>query len=473
MVQALLTRTARADDPAPMTRNDYSIEFYQGPLIAPIRVTGLAGAYTAYAEGVEGTASNASAPAVREPFSHKWFDYDISAGISFPGAFAGSDFDNRGRRGNTGTTQFSDFLYVNLGLQLQFGGLGMAVTSDLQQFKLTPATETDPGLTLQTNRSHIVAAYGFWGNQVSLGLGLRVVALQISQTGQFVPGRTLVSMLGAAPEVGALYKPDGAPFRVGATLRAPVSAGPRGESATTRDNDGVERADKFILPAKIVQPWEAELGVALQAGPRPLNPAWLNPHEQEAPVRDAIAEARTRREREHEAKLAAAPPNRRRELERTIAEQEDAVRRIEDMRLEAESERLLAQRRARYANWPREKILMVASVLFTGPSDDSVDVGSFLDQKKEPFGRNVTVMPRFAIEAEPVHDRVRGRIGAYLEPSRFPEGNARQHLTCGADIKLFPFDAWGLIGATTWRISFAVDLAPRYTNWGVGIGAWH
>ena len=105
--------------------------------------------------------------------------------------------------------------------------------------------------------------------------------------------------------------------------------------------------------------------------------------------------------------------------------------------------------------------------------DPAVRIASFLDQKLEPFGRSVTVMPRFGIEAEPLPDRVRARIGTYLEPSRFPEGNARQHLTCGADIKLIPFDAWGLFGATTWRLSFAVDLAPRYANWGVGIGAWH
>jgi len=183
-------------------------------------------------------------------------------------------------------------------------------------------------------------------------------------------------------------------------------------------------------------------------------------------VRDAIDAARARREREHVAKLAATPAHRRADVARTISEQESDVRRIEDMRLAAETEHLLAQRRARYANWPREKILMVASVLVTGASNtNSIDVGSFLDQKLEPFGRNVTLMPRFGIEAEPIHDLVRGRIGSYLEPSRFSDGNARQHLTGGADIKLFPFDAW--------RISFAVDLAPRYANWGIGIGAWH
>jgi len=442
-------------------------------LIAPIRVTGLAGAYTASAEGVEGSASNAAAPAVREPFSHKWFDYDLSAGLSFPGTFSGTDFDNRGRRQISGSSRFGDFLYLNLGLQLQFGGLGVAITDDLQQSDLTPNTDATPGLTLQNSRWRALLAYGFFGNQLAVGVGARIIAMQISQTGQFVPGRTLFTMVGASPEAGALYKPDGAPWRIGATLRAPAVARSLGKSETTVDPEGVEHAANFILPEKVVLPWEAEIGVALQAGPRPLNPKWINPHEQEAPLHAAVEAARAKRATEHADKLTRTPANRRADVARAIRDQEESLRKIEDMRVQAESDRLLAERRARYENWPREKILMVASVLFTGASDGTIDIASFLDQKLEPFGRSLTIMPRFGIEAEPIHDRLRGRIGSYLEPSRFASGVARQHLTGGADIKLFPFDAWGLFGATTWRLSFAVDLAPRYANWGVGIGAWH
>ncbi|MGH7328448.1 MAG: hypothetical protein ACREJX_08870, partial [Polyangiaceae bacterium] len=142
-------------------------------------------------------------------------------------------------------------------------------------------------------------------------------------------------------------------------------------------------------------------------------------------------------------------------------------------RMDAEDESLLAQRRARYANWPREKLLFLASALVTGPDDNAIAVESFLDQKQEPFGEHVTVMPRFGIESEPVIDWVRVRAGVYIEPSRFEGGTAREHFTTGADFKLFPFDAWGLIGATTWRISVMGDAAPRYFNYGVGIGAWH
>ena len=30
----------------------------------------------------------------------------------------------------------------------------------------------------------------------------------------------------------------------------------------------------------------------------------------------------------------------------------------------------------------------------------------------------------------------------------------------------------GLLDKTTWKIGLGVDLAPRYTNWGLGIGVW-
>ena len=132
-----------------------------------------------------------------------------------------------------------------------------------------------------------------------------------------------------------------------------------------------------------------------------------------------------------------------------------------------------SQRRARYANWPREKLLFVASALITGPDSNAIAVESFLEQGNEPFGQHVTVMPRFGVESEPIIDWVRVRAGTYIEPSRFENGTARDHFTAGADFKLFPFDAFGLIDSTTLRASFAVDAAPRYFNWGLGLGIWH
>jgi hypothetical protein len=474
----LLTVTAAGaqERDVPIQQNDYDIELYQGPLMAPIRVTGLAGAYTAYAEGVEGTASNAASPAVREPFSHRWLDLDLGFSVSFPGSFARTDFDNRGSRAPRTSSRFDGLLYMNVGAQLQLGRFGASVTSDLQRFTLVPASAGNSGLSLLLGRWHALAAYGFFGGQLAVGAGFRALTLQINESqgsspAGFVSG-TLLTMSGVGPEIGVLYKPDDAPFRLGATVRAPVSGGnPRGSGATT-DAGGVIRTAGYVLPRAIVQPWELEAGIALQVGPRPLNPTWIDPHEHEG-VRLAIEEARDARTLEYARILADTPERSYLARAAELAARERAIREVEDERIDVEIGTRLAERKARYANWPREKILVVSSVLVTGASADSIAVESFLDQRREPFGRYVTVMPRIGVEAEPLVDWMRVRGGSYIEPSRFDFGTARQHFTGGADVKLFRFDVFGLFDDTVWRASLAIDIAPRYSNWGFGIGAWH
>ena len=48
------------------------------------------------------------------------------------------------------------------------------------------------------------------------------------------------------------------------------------------------------------------------------------------------------------------------------------------------------------------------------------------------------------------------------------------HGTVGADIKLFPFSAFGLIGPFDWwQFSFAADMAENYLNTGFSVGIWH
>jgi hypothetical protein len=474
---ALLPARAFAAPPK-IQDNNYKVEFFQGPVIAPVRITGLAGAYAGYAEGVEGTATNAAAPAVREPFSVRALDWDLTASFSFPGSYASTDFDNHGpASSNTPSSSFSNFLYLNVGAQIQYDLFGASITGDLQHFNLSTPT-TQSSLTLQIGRFHALGAYGVFNDQLVIGAGVRILALNVNgnnnvlgNTGVF--GGSILTMTGAAPELGALLKPDGAFWRLGATVRAPVTAGNVGSAQTTTDAANVTRVGEFIVPQSIVQPWELEIGLALQAGPRPLNPTWLNPEQEEAPIRLQISRARATRAARYAEILRNTAPVFAAAEKGELAKEEAAIQGIENQHLDIESKKLLAQRRARYANWPREKLLFVASAVITGPDSNTVAVESFLEQTNEPFGRYVTVTPRFGVESEPVIDWVRLRAGTYIEPSRFENGTARDHFTAGADFKLFPFNAFGLLDNTTWRASFAVDAAPRYFNWGLGIGLWH
>ncbi len=460
-----------------MTGNDYALEFITGPLIAPTRVTGFGGAWSAAAESVDGGPVNAAAPAVREPFSFDWFDYDLNLDISFPGAYGGTDFDNRGQRANQDTVvTVNSFLYLNLGAQLQFGELGTSVNAEFLQYSIAPpgaSSPNSPGLDLTLGRYHALGAYGLAGNQVVVGAGLRGVTAQVAQTGGGQSGRTLLTMTGASPEVGIIVKPDNLPWRVGLTARAPVSGRSFGSAAVQADPNGIARAGQFILPSKVVLPWELEAGVALQLGPRPLNPRWINPHEVERPLEGRTQILRQARAYEQARELARLPPDARTARKDEMVREEAAIREIEDAHTAAESQRLRDVRKARYDNWPRERLLILASVLVAGPSESAVGMEGFLEQRLDYVGRTASVTPHLGFESEPIVNFLRARVGSYLEPSRFTDGNARQHFTFGADFRLFPWSGWGLFGDQVWRASFCADLGPRYANWGFGVAAWH
>ena len=465
---------ARADAP-PIAKNDYALEFYQGPLVAPTRVIGLGGAFTALAEGVESTAANAAGPAVREAFSFDWFDYDVDIDVGFPGFndYLGTDFDNRGPKGNPATlNRVNNFIYLHFGAQAQLGYFGAAFSAELLRYDLTSATAGKPGLTMQYGRFHMLAAYGFQDDQLVLGGGLRAVTLQVTQQGSALT-HTLLTMTGASPEIGALIRPDNARWRFGTTVRFPVSGSSIGSSGVTTDGGGVQSAGGFVLPRKVIMPWEIETGFALQIGSRPLNPPWINPLEAEGPVRKEIDTARAVREGERKRAIRLAAPEERKARADRLMLEELAIQEVEKARLEAESARLLAARKARFDNWPRERILLLGSLLMTGPSDNAVALEGFFDQRRELVGRSVSFSPRAGIEAEPVVNWAILRVGTYLEPSRFEDGFARQHFTFGGDLKLAYFSPFHIFGDQIWRVSAFADLAPRYTNWGLAIGAWH
>jgi hypothetical protein len=443
-------------------------------VLAPIRVTGLGGAYIASAEGVEGAAVNSASPAVRDIYSYGWWDYDLALGASILGTLSGTDFDNHGaRRESENRARVGDFFQLTFGANLQFGYWGATATGDLQQYTLAGASAGSPGLTMQIGRWKGLAAYGFFGGQLVVGGGFRAATMQIKETGTDAGTPSLLTMTGIAPEAGVLMMPSGSQWRVGGTLRAPITGTPFGSDRTTVDAQGVRRAGTIVLPSQIVLPWEAEVGLAYQLGPRPLNPTWENPHDQEAPVKDRIDTDRAERAISRRQELDRTPPDKRAERRAELAREEAALRDLEDQRLAVEKRRLYFIRKARFKNWPRERILVLASLLFTGASDTAVSLEGFLDQRRELVGQKVSLTPRLGIEGEPMLDRLRARVGTYVEPSRYGDGTARQHFTFGGDVRLFQADLWGLLNETHWRVNFYLDVAPRYTNGGIGIGTWH
>jgi len=457
-----------------------SIDLFQGPVLAPARTTGLAGAFAAYAEGVDAIAANAAAVAVREPYSVTWVDHELTASISFPATFRGGDFDNDGKVGFT----YQSFRFYTLGADVQIGPWGFGVLGDFQSYDLLPAAKpTDPQITETLGKLHAVLGRSLFGGQFSVAAGVRVVILSIdarqsnSATSQFGIGATNeVSMNGVGPEVGVLLRPDFAPWRLGATFRAAVEGRANASGSST--------FAPFVKPASNHLPWELELGAAIQLGPRPLNPSWLDPHEQEAYERKQIEQDRARRRAAQEKELQSiVTPSVMYDRASELARQETVMRGEEDKRLDAARTTLLLERRARYANWPRERITVLLEMLVSGTASDAVGLESFFSEQASiagmtpgtdfrRSGQTISYSPRLGLEGEPVIDRIQTRIGTYIEPSRFG-GLARQHFTFGFDVKLAAWSMFGLAPDQVWQIGGVTDLSPRYQSFGVSLGAWH
>jgi hypothetical protein len=460
---------ARADA---LPDNDYAIDLFQGPLLAPIRVTGIAGAYAGYAEAIEGMVVNAAAPAVREPNSVSWIETDISGSLSIPlSLFDNNDFDNSG----TIDYDYSNFLYLTAGGLLQVGRFGVGLNAEFFRYTLTAADGATTSVTI--GKYHALVAVRVIGDSLMVGAGARVLTLGLN-----APEADL-TLAGAAPEVGLLVRPDWKSYRLGATFRFPVNAGGFLGSGTP-DAAGVERAGGLALPQKAVQPWELEIGTAVQVGPRPLNPAWIDPHDQEAIVRSDLEQRRAARADAHRQELRLiADTALRSARQRELDSEETKTRAAEEKAFERTARALKEERRARYWNWPREHLLVTAEILIIGPTDRGVGIAQFLGQNERPgrrvpsvvgsSGASVNFSPRFGIETEPIVGLVHTRFGSYYEPSRFERPVGRQHFTFGADLKLFPTTFFGLVPRVYYKLQSSFDVAPRYQSASLGIGVWH
>jgi hypothetical protein len=372
---------------------------------------------------------------------------------------------------------------LNAGLWGQLGGFGLTVTADALRYDVASAVPNEANLTVNIARFHAVAAYGFLRNQVCVGAGVRMAYMGISPQGN--SGGNVLSMFGVAPQVGLIVKPEDKQVRLGVTARAPVSAQSNFTVTSLIKQEQVPSTattvtvGSYIPPTKVVQPWEIEFGIAYQLGPRPLNPRWIDPEDHELELERDINDARARRLEAQRVAISSMPgdtPFDRMERARRLGEmarEEAAARAIEDAELKNARKMLENEREARYLNWPRERVLLLASVLMTGTSDEAVALEGFIDQRRELVGQKVTLTPRFGVESEAVPNLLKTRAGLYVEPSRFSDGTAREHFTVGFDVRVFQWDVFGLFPDHQWKVSAYVDVAERYQNYGIGAGTWH
>ena len=436
-------REARASGPlgpqgTAITTSDYTVDLFQGPLTASNRVTGLAGAVAPLAEGIDMHAFNAASPAIRTAHSSQVTEFDISAGLTFPGALKGLDFDNNGTKGFT----YENFIFVTMAGQIQEGPFGIGATVDVQQYDLggTTGAESVSSVAFRLIQARLLAAYAVT-DELTIGGGVRGVLFSLrdaalSRIGfsSFTDLSGVLAMAGVGPEVGALYAPLKLPLRIGMSARAPVTGRIIPGEAVDIDEHGDRRLGLLYLPTRVDLPWQIEWGVAFQLGPRPLNVKWLDSRD----------------------------------------ERHDDVERYRKTPDEARSTVVARMGRRRYEKLPREKLLVSVSFTATGPSAQAVGLESFLAGVVDRSGEKISFTPRVGIETEPWPTRVVFRAGSYVEPTRFRNGAPRLHGTAGVEVRTFSWDVFGLFEEPMpLRVGGSLDIAREYFGWGVTAGIWH
>ena len=110
--------------------------------------------------------------------------------------------------------------------------------------------------------------------------------------------------------------------------------------------------------------------------------------------------------------------------------------------------------------------LFSLDLVLIGRSEQASGVEAWLSGEVQQAGDVVDVSVRIGTEAEFWPNVMRGRIGAYYEPSRFEETSGRFHGTVSLDIRLFEL-IW------IWRFTTGVDFSSDYLNTMFSLGFWH
>jgi hypothetical protein len=425
----------------------YGVDLYQGPVLASTRITALGGAFTAIAEGPDAIPFNPAAVSLRPGYSTTRDDYDLTASLTLPASVDHTDFDNDGEVGFA----YDNFFWLTGGGLIQSRHVGFGLIASFQNYELGApggsvplevTGETIASVTIRILRLDPVVSYGFSSDELHVGVGLRYAAFfgvgELAGSGAPIPEeRLLVNANAIGAQAGVLWAPVRLPLRVGGAVRSPVVPTEGEVGRIPEDENGDRVVGRIYLPDRVELPWELEAGIAVQLWKRPLNLPWHD---------------------EDEVPAAESEPYRR-----TIAGEPEPSFRAARRMLER-----------RYAQIPRERVLLSASVLASGPVKNAVGLESMLAQTIERSGEHTSFSLRAGAEAEVLPHWLVLRAGSYLEPTRFREGERRLHGTGGFDVRVFRSSVFGLFDeGTLFRVSAAIDGAREYFGWSVGAGVFH
>lgn len=214
-----------------------------------LRIMGMGGAFTAVAEGAEGIPTSLASLANRRPDQGGYFDWDVALSWVIPANYLDVD--------NDGCGSPSGLRLIALGGLLRFGRLGVGVFVDSVAFSHgavgSPVT--------QVIRPIAGVAYALPGDDFVVGVGLDTVGYSLKS-----PGEPVIQSVGTTLGADVLWRPEGLPFRVGASLKLPAIA-------------YIDTKAHPTAPPAVIRPGEVSLGGAVWIGDGELN--------QPMPVTDA------------------------------------------------------------------------------------------------------------------------------------------------------------------------------------------
>jgi hypothetical protein len=237
-------------------------------------------------------------------------------------------------------------------------------------------------------------------------------------------------------------------------------------------------ADELYLPQRATLPWDVSFGGAVQLGRRPFNPRWVSPRELLEHRRRYLRwQERERQRRTREALALARHEGRDADaLEQILRAADETEAHLDRAELaRAERDVYLSLRRS-YAALPRFHVMLTSEVLLTGVVENAVGIEGFLDRRLMRSGQQLSLSPRLATEIEPIPEWLQVRAGFYFEPTRFATNSdgGRGHATLGLDVKVLPWDVFGIYPEGNWfRVGGSLDAARDYISWGFALGVWH
>lgn len=453
--------------------NDFAIDYHRGPVLGPGRAVGLGGAYGTLVSGVDGVTYNAAAWGLRSNNDLGGLGVDLLLSVSFPQR----NWDNSGASGR----DYDNFSIVQVGAGLQLGRFGGGALVISQGYTLGARNGFETAVNVNLFSMHTGFGVQLAHGEIGIGAGLRIGLLSLDWAATFggQVGTTAARYVGVGPELGVVWRPLRKPFRLSVAYRSEVDARSTelGDhpGSSTRLPTGCDPGTTgcFVVPGRMVLPWELELSAAVMFGERVFNPGWQDPTSLRNELRESQERARVSREVSHRRALEAVSDPLERSAEETRwRDQERQRREREDQEYDSFAWRLRASRRAAQRDHGRRYVLVSASLVLSGPVGRGQGIDAFMEQTERPSGLSLIASPRLGVETEPLANRLQVRLGSYLEPSRFSDVAARMHVTGGIELRLFRWNFFKLVDPVDFKVTVTADYTSNYFDWNFGIGFW-